>query len=435
MHSYPSRRYAWFVVALLTVAYAISLLDRWILTLLVEPIKGHFLLSDTQIGLLLGPVFAVFFIVAGLPLGWLADRYSRKFLIGAAMLFWCAMTAMTGVARSFSQLAFARFGVGAGEAALTPAANSLIADLFPRDQQSRAISVFSMGVSIGFGLAYLLGGQIVAWMAAHPAVNWPLVGTLESWQSVLVAVALPGVVIAFAILCLQEPRRRESQAASRQASWVVMRDYLRRHRRAYILLCVGMGASPLVGYAWQWLPTTFARVWQWPVPQFARIYGTILLIVGPLGALSAGVLSTRLYRAGRQNAPYIATMISVSGLVVAAGLVPLMPTPHLAVLLMIPATWFGAMSTSAGAAALVFMTPGDYRARASAFYIVAINAIGLPLGPLLVGLLNDHVFTAHDGVRYSLAAVPLLVGGVLALTLYFGPGRYAAAVRELEAAR
>ena len=159
--AYPSRAYAWFVVVLLTLAYAISLLDRWILALLVGPVKEFFGATDTQMGLLMGPVFALFYVSMGLPFGWLADRYDRKTMIGGAMLFWCSMTAVCGLAKTFGQLAAARLGIGLGEAALTPAAYSLIADYFPRAEQNRAIAFLNMGVATGMGFAYLIGGLIV----------------------------------------------------------------------------------------------------------------------------------------------------------------------------------------------------------------------------------------------------------------------------------
>ena len=142
---YPSRAYAWYVVVLLTIAYAISLLDRWILSLLVGPVKAHFGVSDTQMGLLMGFWFAIFYVTMGLPFGWIADRFDRRRVVALAMAFWCSMTVACGLAKSFGQLAAARLGIGLGEAALTPAANSLIADHFPRAEQNRAITFLQHG--------------------------------------------------------------------------------------------------------------------------------------------------------------------------------------------------------------------------------------------------------------------------------------------------
>lgn len=433
---YPPRLYAWYVVALLTLAYAISLLDRWILSLLVEPVKAHFALTDTQLGLLMGPAFAALYIGLGLPFGWIADRYSRRLLIAAGMSFWCTMTVLCGLAQSYWQLAAARFGVGIGEAALTPAANSIIADYFPRAEQSRAISIFNMGVSAGMGLAYLAGGFTVAWMSTLPHFTLPFLGTLAPWQVVFVAAGLPGLLVAALICSIREPVRRERLL--REPGQATLRHCLRyvaRHRRAYAPLAIGMGASPLIGYALNWLPSLFQRVWGWEVAAFAPRYGWLLVIFGPLGAVAAGSLATRLYRAGRKDAPYLAAVIGLVLMVGGVGLMPFAPLPEIALLLLAPATLGGAMCTAAGAAAAVFATPGEFRARVTALYLIVINTIGLFVGPTTVGLLNDRLFTAADGVRYSLATVVLVIGGALMLYLLTGRRAYAQAVESLEQAQ
>lgn len=432
--AYPARGYAWFVVVLLTIAYAISLLDRWIISLLVEPIKAHYGVSDTQMGLLMGPVFAILYVGLGLPLGWLADRYDRRRLIAAAMTFWCAMTVFCGLARSFGQLTLARLGVGVGEAGLAPAANSLIADYFPRAAQSRAISFFNMGVSTGLGFAYLVGGLIVGWMHTRPAVELPLVGELATWQAIFVLAGIPGLIIAAVIATIREPVRRDR--ITNNGRQPTLRDCLRyvfARRRAYFPLMIGMGTSPLIGYAWNWLPTMFTRTWGWSVSDLAAVYGWILVIFGPLGALSGGWIATALYRRGRTDAPYIAVIIALSSMVVVSTLLPLMPSAEWAALLLVPATWAGAMSTAAGASSVVFLASGEFRGQVVAIYLATMSAIGLVLGPSLVGWMNDTWFPEPTGIRYSLALTALTAGGVLTAYLITGRRHYALAVADFEA--
>lgn len=433
---YPPRAYAWYVVGLLTLAYAISLLDRWIMSLMVGPVKAHFGVSDTQMGLLLGLWFGLFYITMGLPFGWLADRYNRRTLIAWAMAFWCSMTAAMGLAKTFWQLAAARLGVGLGEAALTPAANSIIADYFPRAEQSRAIGVFNMGVSMGMGIAYLVGGLIVAWMMTQPPVVLPLVGQLETWQLVFIAAGLPGILVAMLIFTIREPLRRDRLArANEGVSFAQCLDYMRSHRAAYVPLFIGMIASPLMGYAWQWLPTMFDRVHGMGVAEFSGWYGWILLVFGPLGAVAGGWLATALYRRGRKDAPFIATLLALVLMTITSGLLPLVDSPMLAIAILVPATIGGAMSTAAGAAAMVFMTPGEYRAQVTSIYILTINGVGILVGPTAIGLLNDLVFTAPDGVRWSLALLTVSAGTVLTLYLATGRRAYAESVARLEAAQ
>ena len=433
--AYPSRAYAWYVVGLLTFAYAISLLDRWILSLLVGPVKAHFGVSDTQMGLLMGFWFAVFYVTMGLPFGWLADRFNRRTIVGAAMLFWCSMTAFCGLAKSFGQLSAARLGIGLGEAALTPAANSIIADYFPRERQNSAITFFNMGISMGMGFAYLVGGLIVTWMATQPPLALPVFGELQTWQVVFLAAGAPGLFVAgLILLTIREPLRRGRLARSAsEASLSHCMAFMKARRGAYLPLFVGMAASPLAGYAWQWLPTLFDRVWGWKAGQFSFAYGVVLLVCGPLGAISGGVIATRLYRAGHKDAPYLAAVFAMVTATLLSALLPYAPSPEWAVALLVPASWAGAMGAASGAAAAVFMTPGEFRAQVSSVYVLTINGIGLLVGPTAVGWLNDHVFTAPDGVRASLALVVLVAAG--ALTLYLATGRraYREAVEDLEA--
>ena len=433
--AYPSRAYAWYVVSLLTLAYAISLLDRWILSLLVGPVKAHFGVSDTQMGLLMGFWFAVFYVTMGLPFGWLADRFNRRALVGAAMVFWCSMTAFCGLAKTFGQLSAARLGIGLGEAALTPAANSIIADYFPRERQNSAITFFNMGISTGMGIAYLVGGLIVGWMATQPPLVLPVFGQLETWQVVFLAAGAPGLVVAgLILLTIREPLRRGRLARSAsEASPASCFAFMKARRGAYLPLFVGMAASPLAGYAWQWLPTLFDRVWGWKASQFSFAYGCVLLVCGPLGAISGGMLATRLYRAGHKDAPFLAAMAGMITTTLISAVLPYAPSPEWAVALLVPASLTGAMGAASGAAAAVFMTPGEFRAQVSSIYVLTINGIGLLVGPTAVGWLNDHVFTAPDGVRASMAIVVLVAAG--ALTIYLASGRraYREAVEDLEA--
>ena len=160
---YPSTGYAWYTVAILTIAYVFSFIDRYILGLLIEPIKADLGLSDTQIGLLLGLAFAIFYATMGVPIGWLADRQRRTWIVAAGIAVWSAATALSGLARNFTQLFIARLSIGIGEATLSPCALPMISDSFPRARRARAIAVYLMALSLGAGIANLVGGQVIAW--------------------------------------------------------------------------------------------------------------------------------------------------------------------------------------------------------------------------------------------------------------------------------
>lgn len=431
--AYPSRLYAWFVVGLLTCTYCVSLLDRWIMSLLVAPIKAHFLLSDTQMGLLMGPVFAMTYIIMGLPFGWVADRKNRKNLIAAAVAFWSLATIACGLARNTPQLAMARFGIGIGEAALSPAANSLIADHFPRAMQSRAIGIYGMGIYGGQGIAYLLGAVILAW--ATTLVAAPAWSQFEPFQVVFFIVGAPGLILALLLLFLvrEPPRRQRLAATDSEASTLKCLAYVGVHWRGFVPLAVGMGAAPLVGYMKLWLPTLFYRTWGWEVRDFAILYGTLLLVVGPLGAVCSGYLSTWLYKQGRKEGPYICTIAAVCALVVCGAVMPLAPTPAVALMLLAPAAFAGSMATASGIASMVFASPAEFRGRMLAMYTIVNGTIGVFVGPAGVGWLNDNVFTDGDGIRLSMSTLVAAFGGTLALILLLGRRPYGRAVIALEA--
>lgn len=213
---YPKAFFAWSAVVLLTIAYSLSLLDRWVLTLLVGPVKAALHVSDTAMGLLMGPIFALVYVFLGLPSGWIADRSNRRNLAATAIAFWCLMTVLSGFAGSFGTLALCRFGIGFGEAALTPAATSMIADLFPRHKVNSALGVFNLGVFSGMGLSYLIGGALLGWATTQGTQVFH--GHLQSWQIVFLLVGAPGFLVAAMLFFgVREPKRPAGHAAS-QAS-------------------------------------------------------------------------------------------------------------------------------------------------------------------------------------------------------------------------
>ena len=192
---YPKTSYAWYVVGLLTLAYVFSFIDRQILNLMVEPIQQDLGINDVQMGLLMGASFAVFYTFFGIPLGRLADTRSRRLLITFGIALWSLMTAGCGLTRKFWQLALMRMGVGVGEASLSPAAYSLISDYFRPELRSTAISVYSMGIYIGSGLAFILGGLVIGFTSGRESFIVPLLGAVQSWQMVFFVVGLPGLLV------------------------------------------------------------------------------------------------------------------------------------------------------------------------------------------------------------------------------------------------
>lgn len=204
-------RYAKYVLFVLVIVYVFNFIDRQILSILAEDIKADLGVTDAQIGFLYGTAFAVFYAVFGIPLGRLADVWVRRSLIAVGLVFWSAMTALSGTARSFASLAAYRFGVGIGEASASPAAFSMLSDYFPPRLRATAISIYSSGIYIGAGIGIFLGGTIVdGWNGSYPDTSAAPFG-LKGWQVAFMAVGLPGILMGLWVWTLREPVRGMSE--------------------------------------------------------------------------------------------------------------------------------------------------------------------------------------------------------------------------------
>lgn len=430
---YPSPAYGWYVVVILTLTYTVSFIDRQIMALMVEPIRRDLDISDTQISLLLGLAFAVFYTLLGIPIARLADRRSRRGIIAVGITIWCLMTAACGLARNYVQLFIARVGVGVGEAALSPSALSMISDYFPQRTRSRAVAFYTMGISLGVGMAMILGGKIVTVVSNAPNVVLPVVGELYAWQTVFIVVGLPGLLMALLMTTVKEPARKESMkqesvAAGSRASDHSLRVALKffgQRWRMYGSHFFGLSTVGILSYGfYAWIPTMFIRTWNWSVWDIGLAYGCLTLVAGPVAVLAASWLAERLMARGSQDAHMRAALyLNLMG-IVGAVLTPLMPTPELAIIMLLPMTVGTVAATAAGIAALMIVTPNQMRAQASALYYFVINLLGLTAGPTGIALFTDYVFKDDLLIRYSVCSVAVLAGLFSAGILIYNLGQY-----------
>lgn len=437
---YPSRGYAWYVVVILTAAYVVSFLDRQILALLVEPIKRDLGISDTQMSLLLGFAFAIFYTLLGVPIGRLADRASRRTIIATGITIWCAMTAICGLAKSYTQLFLARIGVGVGEATLGPSALSLISDYFPPERRARPLGFYAMGVSVGAGVAMLVGGQVIALAMNSPPVVLPIVGELFVWQTVFLLVGLPGLLIAVLMMTVREPARhgkiRIEDADGRLTEQVSIRaaaTFLRQRWRAYAGLFIGMSGATMLGYGFlSWLPALFMRTWEWDIAQVATVQGIVLLIAGPISVNLAGWLADRSYRSGRKDAHLRIFVVFSVIMLLSAVVLPLLPGPWLAAGVLFVNILGSAGLTAVATAALMMITPNQLRGQVTAIYYFVISITGLTVGPTAVAMLTDYVFGSADDLRYSMSIVAGVTGLLAVIAAWYGLVAYRRAVVEAE---
>lgn len=415
---YPNRAYAWYVVGVLLIAYILSFVDRELLGLLVEPIKADLELSDTQMSLLLGPAFAIFYTAFGVPIAWLADRSNRRLIICAGIFLWSWMTAFCGLAAGYWQLFLARVGVGVGEAALSPPALSMLRDYFPKDRIGRAVGVYTLGVSAGGGVAYIIGAALLPVMASIGATTLPIVGTLMPWQMLFLVVGLPGILVSLLVLTIKEPLRRNPMPSTSTSLFTTL-DFVLARWRCYVVLFIAFSPLTVVYYGiGYWIPSFFVRTYGLDTAALSDVLiqrGIILMVCGAIGVVGAGYLCdvlARRYADGHLRVAlggFVLLFIGYVGF-------PLMPTPGLALLCFIPATLGASAPTAAGVAALVTIAPPHMRAQITAMYYFTISIIGGVLGPPSVALVTDYYFHNETDLRYSLAIVSFIAcvtGGVL----------------------
>jgi len=408
----PSRTYAWYTVVLLTLVYVVSFVDRYILGLLVEPIKADMGLTDTQIGLLLGPAFAVFYATMGMPLGWLADRAPRKWIVGVGATLWSLATAASGLAKSFTGLFAARVAVGVGEATLSPCALSMIGDSFEEKDRGKPVAFYSAAVSIGAGIAALVGASILVWSKTVDNLSFPLVGEVAPWQFAFLLVGLAGLPFAFLLFTLREPLRQGHVGLTNDGQRAGVRvafGYVKKHLSAYIGFVGIVCLMTTIAYSQSWLPAMFERTWGWTPERYALYNGIALLAVGPLTVNLCGWWSDEMTAKGIKDAPLRILFYGACIMVPCAAIGPLMPDPWLGFGLLVLSTVGIAMISAVAPNALLSITPGEIRGQVIALYFLTISLTGLVLGPMTVGLLNDWVM-GEAGARYSVALVPVIYG-------------------------
>lgn len=402
--AWPSPGRAWWTVAVLTFTYIISFVDRTILGLLIEPIKADLSLNDTQIGLVQGIAFGLFYAVMGLPLGWLADRTSRRGLIAVGAGLWCAATAACGLASSFVQLFLARIAVGIGEAALSPAAMSIISDSFPKERRGVPIGVYAAAAAFGAGIALIVGGAVIQLVS-------------NRWQTAFIFIGLGGLALLPLLATVIEPARRNDSAVAtaplRIDRFIVEHaDFMIRHYIAVALY------SAVIYAVLSWVPALFIRVHGWTAGQTGLRYGLVLLIFGGAGTVLGGMAAAQLGKRGVQQP---AIWITVLGM---ASAWPLLAMGGWAVDGWTALAWYAPalllMTLPGGTAIQVVQeaVPNRLRGQASAIYYLANSVIGLTVGPLSVGLLTDYVYKDPLRIGSALALIAIVIAPITTLLAF-----------------
>jgi len=427
-------RVAWYSVAVLTLAYLFSYIDRQILSLMVGPIKRDLNLTDTEFSLLAGLAFALFYTLLGIPIARLADNRNRTKLIAIGVALWSVATVAGGMARNFLHLFIARVMVGVGEAALSPAAYSLLSDRFSPARLGRAIGVYSSGVFVGIGLSFIIGGVLVSSLEASGGMDFPLLGHLTSWQATFVIVGLPGLLVALLVLTLAEPQRKSlsGDVAEERMSNPAILQWLRGNGRLYLSHFFGFAMVTLLFNAiLAWAPELFIRIHGVERSEIGIKLGVIAALAGGAGIVSGGILSDWLTRRNVIAAPIRAGFIGCACLLPFAVAAPIMRTPDLALLLFVPLLFFASFPFGPAATSLQVITPARMRAQVSALYLFVVNLTGIGFGGTATALLTDYVFRDPMKLHWAMSSIAMLAGVLCLLFLALAVKPYQSAYQSL----
>lgn len=390
-----SRYYA---LGMLTLVYSFNFIDRQLLSILQEPIKNDLSLSDSQLGLLSGFSFALFYVVAGIPLGRLADNGNRRNIISWALASWSAMTALCGLAQNYWQLLAARIGVGIGEAGCSPPAHSMISDLFPLQQRATALSIYSTGINIGILFGFLLGG----WL-----------NEFFGWRIAFMVVGLPGILLALIVrFSVAEPIRGfsepEAKPARRSQKPIPLREVvaLLWSRRSFRHLALGGSLTAFCTYG----------ITNWIAPYVVRSYGmntgelgtwlALTSVFGAIGTLSSGVLVDHL---GKRDKRWYMWVPAIASFILGPSfaLCIWVDNAYATLMINIIPTMVSTVYVGSCIAMVHALVENKMRAVSSAIFFLILNIIGMGLGPLSIGLLSDFLQNDFgvESLRYAMLII------------------------------
>jgi MFS family permease len=408
---------AWWMVAVLFSLYVLSWIDRLIVSMLVTPIKADLMLSDVQVSMVTSTSFAVFYAVFGLPLGWAADRFPRRWIIFGGVVLWAIATTACGFAETYEELLVARIFVGVGEAALLPAAYSLIADGFPQRLLTRATSTFQMAGKVGSAAAFGLGGIAIAFATAHTDIHIPFHGPAQPWQLVMMMVGVPGILLALLLFTFPDPGRRSIASATPGNGGAQIRAFVGGNWRLLGLMLVGTSCLAICGYSMtNWVPAYIERRFGWEPLQ----YGAALSAMNMVSAVSLlinGWIVDRLFARGMTDAHLRFYSWLILALMPVIGYMFFATNPWIFLACYCVAQFITVPFMVYVSSVMALIAPGEIRSRMLASFLFVFTILGLGAGPAIVAGLTDHVFGNEAEIGKSLAVV-VISGAVVALIVF-----------------
>ena len=433
MENYPSRKTGYSAVVVMTLAQVFAFIDRQIPAMLVEPIKQDFSLNDSQIALLGGAAFSIFYAIMALPIGYAVDRYKRVNVLGTGIFVWSLMTTLAGLANSFGRLFGARIGVAVGEAVMAPVSVSLVSDYFPQNRQGKPMGIITAGVYIGIGATLIGGGYIIDYLTDIGGITIPGIGYFKPWQATFLVVGIPGILISFAAFMLHEPRRLGlAQTPEKDSKSINIFSHLIKNKSTLIPMFAGLIFMALIFYSFTfWAPSMMVRTHGLSLTEVGFSLGIITIISSILGTISSGAVVDYLRSKGITDAPIRTAMFACIFAMPAICLAPLVENVVAAWMLIGVYLFFISSFAPIGLLAVSGVSSNEVKGQMAAVHAFLMMAFGLSLGPQITAFFTDFILQDESKLGLAVSLTGGLVLPIAAVCFWMSLKRYRKAYDQL----
>lgn len=401
----------WGLVILLMICYTFSFIDRYIINLLVEPMKRDLDFSDTQISFLLGASFAVLYSIMGIPFGIWADTKHRGKLVAIGISIWSIATTSLTFLRTFPMMFLGRVGVGIGEASLTPSAYSLISDRFEKEKVPTALSVYSLGIYVGIAIAYIGGGALIGYLQRQAPLQFFNMN-IYPWQLTFAIVGLPGLLLAVMVKAYIKDERKETKSTRIAFSLKTIGRKTRLALTGFACLSIAVYGSGV------WIPAFLQRVFQLPVETVGQITGVGLVVLPAIGLFLGTAINKLLSRKRSNNTSLLACFIISLMFLPFAGTYGLFNNLNWSLVFFIPYGLTVSAIVGVGASCIQELASQGQKGLLTGIYVLVQNLVGYGLGPTLIGMMTDHIFQDEMQLGKSILVVCTIAAAFAATFFY-----------------
>ena len=433
IENYPSRKTGYSAVIVMTLAQVFAFIDRQIPAMLVEPIKQDFSLNDSQIALLGGAAFSIFYAIMALPIGYAVDKYKRVNVLGTGIFVWSLMTTLAGLANSFGRLFGARIGVAVGEAVMAPVSVSLVSDYFPQNKQGKPMGIITAGVYIGIGATLIGGGYLIDYLTNIGGITIPGIGYFKPWQATFLVVGIPGILISFAAFMLHEPRRLGlAQTSEKDSKSINIFSHLIKNKSTLIPMFAGLIFMALIFYSFTfWAPSMMVRTYGLSLTEVGFSLGIITIISSILGTISSGAVVDYLRSKGITDAPIRTAMFACIFAMPAICLAPLVENVVAAWMLIGIYLFFISSFAPIGLLAVSGVSSNEVKGQMAAVHAFLMMAFGLSLGPQITAFFTDFILQDESKLGLAVSLTGGLVLPIAAVCFWMSFKRYRKAYDQL----